>query len=267
MRASARVEYRSHPPREIAPKEHHAALPTADDVGSFGPDAAHVMLYWPIRTILRPLVLLFFRPRVRGLDNVPRRGPVILASNHLSALDPVFLAVLVPRRIAFLAKDEFFNGKGLKGAIVRRFMYAVGQLPIDRSGGTSSARTLNAGATHVVDGKALGIYPEGTRSPDGRLYRARTGIARLALDTGAPVVPLAMIGTGEILERGRLLPRMRRFELRVGTPLRFERPDDEPTAATLRSVTDEIGDAIHALSGQEYVDTYASQARRSRPAS
>ena len=221
------------------------------------------VLYWPIKLFLaEPVLTTVFRPWVRGLENVPSQGPVILASNHVSGTDPVFLPTVLPRRVTFIAKADLWAGGGWRGRLKTGFMSGIGQLPVDRSGGSASAAAL-AGAVDVLRrGEVFGIYPEGTRSPDGRLYRGRTGVARIALTAGVPVTPVAMIGTDGLAPRGGRLPRVRRVGVVIGEPLDFSRyagrADDQ---FVVRSVTDEVMAAIQALSRQEYVDEYASRAR------
>lgn len=219
-----------------------------------------VMFYWIMKHIVvGPLAFALFRPWARGLENIPTDGPVILASNHLSFVDSVFLPLIVDRRVVFLAKSEYFTGKGLKGALTRMFFEATGQLPIDRSGGKASEASLNTGLRVLSEGKVLGIYPEGTRSPDGILYRGRTGIARMVLESGAPVVPVVMIDTEKVMPIGSRLPKIRRIGVIFGEPLDFSRFRGlEGDRFILRSVTDEIIYELKSLSGQEYVDVYAS---------
>lgn len=212
--------------------------------------------------VVGPIVLALFRPWVNGLGNIPRTGPVILASNHLSFVDSVFLPIVVRRRMAFLAKSEYFTGKGIKGWAVRMFFEATGQLPIDRSGGKASEASLNTGLRVLSEGKVLGIYPEGTRSPNGILYRGRTGIARMVLESGAPVIPVAMIDTEKMMPIGSRLPKIRRVGVIIGQPLDFSRFNGlESDRYVLRSVTDEIMYELQKMSGQEYVDVYASTVR------
>jgi 1-acyl-sn-glycerol-3-phosphate acyltransferase len=165
----------------------------------------------------------------------------------------------------FLAKSEYFTGRGVKGALTRWFFKATGQLPIDRSGGRASEASLNTGLRVLAQGQVLGIYPEGTRSPDGRLFRGRTGIARMALESKVPVIPVAMIDTEKVQPIGRRLPRIRRIGIIVGEPLDFSRFDGmEGDRVILRAVTDEIMYELMKLSGQEYVDTYASTLKEKR---
>lgn len=226
------------------------------------------MFYWIMKHIVvGPLLLGVFRPWIRGLDNIPTEGPVILASNHLSFVDSIFLPLVVDRRVVFLAKSEYFTGKGLKGWLTRLFFEASGQLPIDRSGGKASEASLNTGLRVLADGQVLGIYPEGTRSPDGILYRGRTGIARMVLESGAPVVPVAMVGTAEVMPIGSKLPKIRRIGIIIGEPLDFSRFNGlESDRFILRSVTDEIVYELMQLGGQDYVDVYASSVREKNAA-
>ncbi|ABS04699.1 lysophospholipid acyltransferase family protein [Kineococcus radiotolerans] len=221
------------------------------------------VLYWPIKLLVaEPLVTAVFRPWVRGLEHVPSSGPAILASNHLSAADTVLLPTVVQRRVTFIAKADLFTGRGLRGKLTKGLMHGIGQLPVDRSGGRASTAAIDSAVRVLGEGELLGIYPEGTRSPDGRLYRGRTGVARIALASGAPVVPVAMIGTEDLLPTGRKLPRVRRVGAVFGPPLDFSRyagrGDDQLVA---RSITDEVMYAIQKLSRQEYVDAYAERSR------
>ena len=199
--------------------------------------------------------MLTFRPKVRGLRNVPTRGPVIIASNHLSFSDSIFMPLVVPRKVTFLAKSEYFTSPGLKGFIKKLTFIALGQVPVDRSGGRRSEAALITGLKVLADGDCLGIYPEGTRSPDGRLYKGRTGIARLAIESGAPVIPVAMFNTDKIQPTGKVIPNVKRVEMSFGKPMYFE--GDPTDLELLRDVTDDIMNAIQAMSGQEYIDIYA----------
>ncbi|CEA07815.1 2-acyl-glycerophospho-ethanolamine acyltransferase [Arthrobacter saudimassiliensis] len=218
------------------------------------------MFYWVMKTIvIGPIVNLLFRPWVKGMDNVPAKGAAILASNHLSFSDSIFLPLQVPRPVSFLAKSEYFTGKGVKGRLTALFFRLANQLPMDRSGGQASANSLQAGVDVLRGGGLLGIYPEGTRSPDGRLYRGKVGVAKLALSTGVPVIPVAMIGTDKVQPIGRRLPNIRRIGIIVGEPLDFSRyAGMEDDRFVQRAVTDEIMYELMRLSGQEYVDVYAS---------
>jgi 1-acyl-sn-glycerol-3-phosphate acyltransferase len=224
------------------------------------------MAYFILKNfLLGPILKALFRPWVRGMENIPANGPVILASNHLSFSDSIFLPLQSRRPVVFLAKSEYFTGKGIKGALTRWFFKATGQLPIDRSGGKASEASLNTGLRVLAQGQVLGIYPEGTRSPDGRLFRGRTGIARMALESKVPVIPVAMIDTEKVQPIGRRLPRIRRIGIIVGEPLDFSRFDGmEGDRVILRAVTDEIMYELMKLSGQNYVDTYASTLKEKR---
>ena len=164
--------------------------------------------YTTLRALLTPILLLAFRPKVKGLRHVPATGPCILASNHLSFSDSIFMPLVVPRKVTFLAKSEYFTSPGLKGLLKKLAFIALGQVPVDRAGGSRSEAALLTGLSVLAQGECLGIYPEGTRSPDGRLYRGRTGIARLAMESGAPVVPVAMFNTAEIQPTGKVIPKI-----------------------------------------------------------
>jgi 1-acyl-sn-glycerol-3-phosphate acyltransferase len=218
------------------------------------------VFYWVMKRIfLGPLLKLLFRPWVKGLDNVPHDGPAILASNHLSFSDSIFMPVMVPRRVSFLAKSEYFTGTGLKGRLTALFFRLTSQLPMDRSGGAASELSLQAGRDVLADGGLLGIYPEGTRSPDARLYRGKVGVAKLALQTRVPVVPVAMIGTEKVQPIGKRLPNIRRIGIIFGQPMDFSRYyGQEEDHSVQRAVTDEIMYELMRLSGQEYVDEYAA---------
>jgi 1-acyl-sn-glycerol-3-phosphate acyltransferase len=218
------------------------------------------VFYWVLKTVvLGPLLKLLFRPWVEGEENIPEEGPAIFASNHLSFSDSIFLPLMVPRRMTFLAKSDYFTGRGLKGRLTAAFFRGVGQLPVDRSGGKAGEAALNQGLRILRRGELLGIYPEGTRSPDGRLYRGRTGVARLALEAPARVLPVAMIGTDKAQPTGKRIPKIMRIGMRIGRPLDFSRYEGmEGDRFVLRSITDEIMYELMHLSGQEYVDEYAT---------
>lgn len=218
------------------------------------------MFYWLLqRVIVGPALRVLFRPWVRGIENVPTDGPAILAGNHLSFLDSIFLPLVLPRPVSFLAKKDYFTGRGIKGALTRKFFVMTNQLPMDRSGGSASQSSLNSGLKVLREGKLLGIYPEGTRSPDGKLYRGRTGVARLVLESGAPVIPVALIGTDKVQPLGTTIPKIRRVGLVFGEPLDFSKYEGlDPDRFLLRSITDEIIYEILRISGQQYVDSYSS---------
>jgi 1-acyl-sn-glycerol-3-phosphate acyltransferase len=218
------------------------------------------LFYWVLkRIVLGPLLLSVFRPWVKGEQHVPAEGGAILASNHLSFSDSIFLPLVVRRRVTFLAKADYFTGRGVKGRLTAGFFKGVGQLPVDRGGGHASEAALRTGLRALRKGDLLGIYPEGTRSPDGRLYRGKTGVARLALEAKVPVLPVAMIGTDRVQPIGRRIPKLGRVGVVIGAPLDFSRYDGmEDDRFVLRSITDEIMYELMELSGQEYVDVYAA---------
>jgi 1-acyl-sn-glycerol-3-phosphate acyltransferase len=226
-----------------------------------------IVFYWLVKAILGPILRVVFRPWAEGTENVPREGPVIIASNHLSFSDHFFAPLPIPRKVVFLAKSEYFTGRGLKGMFSRAFLYGVGQIPVDRSGGAASERALRTGLRVLASGHVLGIYPEGTRTPDGRLYRGKTGVARLALEARAPVVPCAMVGTYEFQPPGKIAPRLHiRPGVRFGKPLDFSRYYGlEEDRIVLRAITDEIMYAVMKLAGQEYVDEYAQRTKTRLP--
>ena len=211
------------------------------------------MAYWVVKALLTPLLRLVFRVRVEGLENVPRRGAAILAGNHLSFIDSFFLPLVVHRRVTFVAKAEYFDDPRTAW-----FFRAVGQIPIRRGGGHESRRALETAKDVLDSGRLFGIYPEGTRSPDGRLYKGHTGVARLAVDCGVPVVAVGMIGTREIQPVGRKVPRMfRTVTIRFSEPMWFSAA--EPGPLYLRQATDQIMYTLRELSGQEYVNRYAKR--------
>ncbi|WP_261623129.1 lysophospholipid acyltransferase family protein [Nesterenkonia marinintestina] len=222
------------------------------------------MFYYVAKTfVVGPVVNTAFRPWVKGLGNVPQEGGAILASNHLSFSDSVFLPVKVPRPVRFLAKKDYFDKQGPTGWVQKAFFDITGQIPMDRSGGKASQDSLDAGEQALRDGEVLGIYPEGTRSPDGRLYRGKLGVARLALRTRVPVIPVAMIGTDKVQPIGKKVPNIRRVGVIFGEPMTFEGYyDNSEDRFAQRAVTDEIMYQIMRLSGQEYVDTYAADEKR-----
>jgi 1-acyl-sn-glycerol-3-phosphate acyltransferase len=221
------------------------------------------MLYWFMKNLVAgPLLKTVFRPWVSGLENIPASGGVILASNHLSFIDSVFLPLVIDRRIFFLAKSDYFKGKGIKGWATKAFMNGTGMLPIDRSGGKASEASLNTGLRVLHNGDVLGIYPEGTRSPDGKMYRGRTGVARMILEGHVPVVPVAMIDTEKVMPIGRRIPKVQRIGVVIGKPLDFSRFEGlEGDRFILRSITDEIMYELSELSGQEYSDVYATSVK------
>ncbi len=221
------------------------------------------MFYWFLRWIaLGPVLRVLFRPEVEGLEHVPEEGPAILASNHLSYTDWVFMPLTLNRKVTFVAKAEYFTTPGLKGWVQKHFFRGAGQVPIDRSSGDAAAGALRAAKKVLAAGELFGIYPEGTRSHDGKLYRGKVGVARLAIETGIPVVPVAVVGTDIVAPPGKKFGRWTRPRVRFGRPLDFSRYQGmENDRYILRSVTDEIMYEIMRLSGQEYVDLYAARAK------
>ncbi|OEV08117.1 lysophospholipid acyltransferase family protein [Streptomyces nanshensis] len=212
--------------------------------------------------LLGPLLRLFFRPRIEGLENIPDEGAAIVAGNHLSVSDHFLMPAILRRRITFLAKSEYFTGPGLKGRLTAAFFRSVGQIPVDRSGKGAGQAAIDEGLGVLRKGELLGIYPEGTRSHDGRLYKGRVGVASMALQAGVKVIPCAMVGTFELQPPGRKMPRFGRVTIRFGEALDFSRyAGMEGERTILRAVTDEIIHEILQLSGQEYVDLYAPEAK------
>ena len=221
------------------------------------------VFYWLMKyVVIGPVLKAIFRPWIIGKEHVPAEGAAILASNHLSVMDSIFLPLLLDRPMSFLAKAEYFTGKGLKGWATKWFMKGTGQIPIDRSDGQASEAALNTGLRVIGRGDLLGIYPEGTRSPDGVLYRGRTGIARMALEAKVPVIPVVMVDTDTMLPIGSTWPRIVRVGVVIGEPLDFSRyAGMENDRFILRSVTDEIMVTLQRLGQQRYRDEYASSAK------
>lgn len=223
------------------------------------------MLYGAMKVSVGGTLKLVFRPWVEGLENVPAEGPAILASNHLSFSDSFFLPAVLDRKVTFIAKAEYFTTPGVKGRLTAAFFKGVGQLPVDRSGARGAGEAAIRSGLEVLErGELFGIYPEGTRSPDGRLYRGKPGgLARVALASGAPVIPVAMIDTEKIQPPGKVVPKVMRPGIRIGKPLDFSRYQGmDHDRFVLRAVTDEVMYEIMKLSGQEYVDMYATAAKR-----
>ncbi|MBP0461949.1 lysophospholipid acyltransferase family protein [Streptomyces montanisoli] len=215
-----------------------------------------------LKATIGSLVRLAFRTTVEGAEHIPGTGPVILAGNHLTFIDSMILPLVCDRQVFFIGKDEYVTGRGIKGRAMAWFFTGVGMIPVDRDGGRGGAAALMTGRRVLEEGKIFGIYPEGTRSPDGRLYRGRTGIARLTLMTGAPVVPFAMIGTDKLQPNGRGLPRAGKVTVRFGPAMEFSRYDGmERDRYVLRAVTDSVMAEVMRLGGQEYVDMYATKAK------
>ena len=222
------------------------------------------MLYWFLKYVgLGPWLKGVWRPWVEGSENLPASGGAILASNHLSFCDSFFMPLLVRRRVTFLAKAEYFTTPGVKGRLSRMFFSGIGQVPVDRDDADAARGALAVGVRILASGDLLGIYPEGTRSPDGRLYKGKTGVARMALEAGVPVIPVAMIDTDKVQPTGRKFPRLRpRPGVRFGTPLDFSRYEGMAGDRFVeRSMTDEIMYELMLLSGQEYVDLYAGKVK------
>ena len=214
------------------------------------------VLYRVLHTVLPPVINALYRPWSEGLEHIPATGPAILASNHLSFLDHFFLPAVIDRPIFFLGKSDYFSG------LQRYFFENVGVMPVDRAGGEAGEASLRKGQEILESGRLLGIYPEGTRSPDGRLYRGKTGPVRIALRTGVPLIPVAMIGVFEVLPPGARVPKIRRVGIRVGPPLDLSRyAGGENDGAKLRAATDELMSELMLLSGQEYVDEYAAKVK------
>lgn len=218
------------------------------------------MLPTLLHLILAPLTRLIFRPVVEGRHHVPRKGPVIIASNHLSFVDSMVIPLVSPRPVAFLAKADYFRGRGIKGLLTRAFFVATEAVPVERTDHRAAQESLDLALEVLQAGRAFGIYPEGTRSRDGRLHRGRTGVAHLALTSGAPVVPVGLIGTDQLQPVGRRLPRFHRITVRFGAPIHFspvpDRASSRATARARRAATDDIMAAIAALSGQEQANTF-----------
>jgi 1-acyl-sn-glycerol-3-phosphate acyltransferase len=221
------------------------------------------LLYWLLKwVILGPWLRLLFRPQVEGRENVPDEGPAIIASNHLSFSDSIFMPLMVKRKVTFVAKAEYFTGRGLKGWLIKMFFVGTGTIPVDRSGGRAAQAALDTQLRVLREGDLAGIYPEGTRSPDGRLYRGKTGVARLALESGAPVIPVVMLNADEIQPPGQVIPRIKRVRIRFGAPLDFSRYAGMAGDRFVeRAVTDEIMYELMELSGREYVDMYAQKVK------
>jgi 1-acyl-sn-glycerol-3-phosphate acyltransferase len=221
------------------------------------------VFYWLLKYIvLGPILKLVFRPQVEGRDNVPAHGAAIIASNHLSFCDSIFMPLMVRRKITFVAKAEYFTGKGIKGFLIKSFFVGTGTIPVDRSGGHAAQAAMDTGLRILRAGQLFGIYPEGTRSPDGRLYRGKTGVARLALESGAPVVPVAMLNSDIVQPTGKIIPKVMRVKIRFGKPMDFSRYAGQAGDRFVeRAVTDEIMYELMELSGREYVDMYAAKVK------
>ncbi|GGU45814.1 lysophospholipid acyltransferase family protein [Streptomyces lavendofoliae] len=226
------------------------------------------MFYYLLKhVLLGPVLRLLFRPRTEGLEHIPQDGAAIVAGNHLSFSDHFLMPVVLKRRITFLAKQEYFTGPGVKGRLTAAFFRSAGQIPVDRSGKEAGQAAIREGLGVLARDELLGIYPEGTRSHDGRLYKGKVGVAVMALKAGVPVIPCAMVGTFEIQPPGQVVPKIKRVTIRFGEPLDFSRyAGMENDRTVLRAVTDEIMYRILALSGQEYVDDYAAKVKEAEQA-
>ncbi len=239
-------------------------LPTLDKRVRVGEEreareAVYVLMKW---VFIGPLLRLFFRPEVEGKENIPAKGGALLASNHLAVADSFFLPLMLSRRVTFPAKLEYFTQPGIKGRIKKWFFTGMGQIPIDRSGGAAAQAALDTGIRLLKEGHLLGIYPEGTRSPDGRLYKGKTGLARMVLEARVPVIPVAMFGTDKANPIGSKMWRPHKIRIKIGKPLDFARYEGlSGDRFVERSITDEIMYALMELSGQEYVDIYAAKAK------
>ena len=217
------------------------------------------MQYRASRVVAGPFLHVLWRPEVTGLENIPETGGALIASNHLSIVDSIFLPLVISRPVTFAAKSEYFTGTRMLDRVTAMYMRATNQLSVDRAGARAAQAMLEAALERVNGGALFGIYPEGTRSPDGRLYRGRTGIGWLALHSGVPVIPVAMIGTDRVLPPGRTVPKLNRIQVKIGSPLTFDTLRAEGTGGRQRrAVTDTVMEAIGKLSGQEYVPMYAS---------
>ncbi len=221
------------------------------------------MLWWWCKHVLiGPFLHLLCRPTIEGADHVPAEGGAILASNHLAVADSFLLPLLLPRRVAFLAKREYFTAPGFLGWLKKTFFTAMGQVPVDRSGGSAAVAAMATSIRLLREGTLLGIYPEGTRSPDGRLYKGKTGVARMALEADVPVIPVAMIGTDKVNPIGSRIWRPRHVHVRIGAPLDFSRYAGMAGDRFIeRSMTDELMYELMVLSGQTYVDMYAASVK------
>ena len=216
------------------------------------------MLYRTLELTLAPALRAVYRPTVTGLEHVPRRGPAIIAANHVSFADEVFTPLAARREVFYFAKAEYFTTPGLRGKAMAAFFHGMGQVPVHRGDTRSAAAVIDIGVEVLAEGHALGIYPEGTRSPDGRLYRFRTGVARVALRSGAPVIPVGLVGTREVQPPGTRRWHRAPVEVNFGPPMLFgDRASEERSARVLREVTETVREAVQALSGQEYVDAFA----------
>ncbi|MDU3370912.1 MAG: lysophospholipid acyltransferase family protein [Bifidobacterium breve] len=220
------------------------------------------MLYWFFVKVLGPIARHRLGPTASGLNNVPRTGGAIIAANHLAVIDDALIPITCPRMVHFMGKAEYFEGKGLKGKFKKWWFTSVGVFPVDRSGGNKSLGALEHAREIIEDGHLFGIHIEGTRSPDGRMYKGHTGVARLALETGCPIVPTAIIGSRELQKPGTVIPAKDKTQVIYGKPIEVEKKTaDEITHDDLRSLTDRISAEIQKMSGQEYVNEYAQKVK------
>jgi 1-acyl-sn-glycerol-3-phosphate acyltransferase len=221
-----------------------------------------VLYWWSKYVLLGPLMRVLARPTIEGLHHIPAKGGAILAGNHLAVADSFLVPLLLPRRVTYLAKREYFTQPGFIGWIKKTFFTGVGQVPVDRSSGSAAQAALDTAVRLLREGTLLGIYPEGTRSPDGRLYKGKTGVARMALEAGVPVIPVAVIGTNKLNPIGSRMWRPHHVHIRIGEPLDFSRYAGMSGDRFIeRSMTDEIMYTLMELSGQTYVDTYAASVK------
>ena len=222
-----------------------------------------MLYFWMKWVFLGPVLRLFFRPEVEGAENIPAKGGALLASNHLAVADSFFLPLMLSRRVTFPAKLEYFTQPGIKGKFKKWFFTGMGQIPIDRSGGAAAQAALDTGIRLLREGHLLGIYPEGTRSPDGRLYKGKTGLARMVLESRVPVVPVAMFGTDKANPIGSKMWRPHKIRIKIGKPMDFSRYEGLAGDRFVeRSITDEIMYEVMELSGQEYVDVYGATVKK-----
>ncbi|MBN4927770.1 1-acyl-sn-glycerol-3-phosphate acyltransferase [Hoyosella rhizosphaerae] len=239
-------------------------MPDTPDTVEVNQDFTHKKgLYWFLKYILLgPLVTVYNRPHFDGINNIPSDGPAILAGNHLSMADWIFTPLGSPRRIAYLAKSEYFTGTGLNGTFQRTFFAQTGQVPIDRTSANAAENAISTAKRLLNEGRLVGLYPEGTRSPDARLYRGKTGVARIALHTGTPIIPVGVVGTDKVCRPGKKEWRRHRVTVKFGEPIDpadFGRSGD---ADAERALTDHLMQQIQALTGQQYVDEYAPRHKR-----
>lgn len=225
------------------------------------------MLYRALELTLAPALRAVYRPVITGAEHVPSVGAVIIAANHVSFADEFFTPLAARRQVVYFAKAEYFNAPGVRGRAMAAFFRGCGHVPVERSDTRSAAAVVDIGVAVLAEGRALGIFPEGTRSPDGRLYKFRTGVARLALRSGAPVVPVGLVGTREVQPPGSRMWRRVPVEINFGPPMHFgERADQERSSRVLREITESIRSAVQQLSGQQYHDAYAASAKQTDPA-